>query len=45
MLFCNGINRAKVGVEPTAFAHEAEILPLNYFAINFMRLHFCKKKG
>lgn len=34
----SGLKRAKAGVEPTASAHEAEILPLNYFAINYMIL-------
>jgi hypothetical protein len=34
--FGKGFNRAKAGFEPTASAHEAEILPLNYFAMNYM---------
>jgi hypothetical protein len=34
--FEKGLNRAKAGFEPTASAHEAEILPLNYFAMNYI---------
>jgi hypothetical protein len=33
-LIFTSFNRAKAGFEPTASAHETEILPLNYFALN-----------
>lgn len=44
--FNSNLNRAKAGVEPTASAHEAEILPLNYFAIKYMiRLASLKREA